>query len=118
MLLFQDNDTSFEENFADYYGLELANRAYRQWVYDHGQEQSLPGVKYNPNQIFWILASTYMCMEPKYIDDNNKHEANGVHGMPSFRVMGRLRSSYQFAKDFQCKEDSYMNPTKKCSIYQ
>lgn len=114
---FQENDTSFEENYADYYGLELANRAYQKWVRVNGPEKNLPGIKYTPNQIFWIMASTYMCMEPKYIEEK-KSNRKDFHGMPSFRVIGRLRSSYAFAKDFQCREDTYMNPKKKCRIYE
>lgn len=112
----QDNDTSLEENFADFYGLNLAYRAYQHWVRDHGQEDGLPGIKYTPNQIFWIMASTYMCMEPKY-KDIDKKPYRDIHGLPSFRVIGRLRSSYEFAKDFQCPQGSYMNPSEKCNIY-
>lgn len=63
------------------------------------------------------MASTYMCMEPKYIDEKKKSNHNDIHGLPSFRVIGRLRSSYEFSKDFHCSEDAYMNPKKKCHIY-
>lgn len=63
------------------------------------------------------MASTYMCTEPKYTDEDKKNSYKNLHGMPSFRVIGRLRSSYAFAKDFQCSEGTYMNPKKKCRIY-
>lgn len=63
------------------------------------------------------MASTYMCMEPKYLNNGNKNASKDIHGIPSFRVNGRLKSSYEFSKDFQCPEGSRMNPKTKCHIY-
>ncbi|XP_057662026.1 neprilysin-2-like [Diorhabda carinulata] len=106
------NHTSGEENIADINGSNLAYAAYQNWISYNGDEPSLPGIKYTPNQLFWIMSSTYMCIEP-----NNGRSINQNHGMAEFRVIERLRQSADFAKDFNCRVGSKMNPAKKCKIY-
>jgi len=42
------------ENIADNAGVKKAFRAYKAYVRDHKQEQMLPGLKYTPEQLFWL----------------------------------------------------------------
>nr|XP_023011678.1 neprilysin-2-like [Leptinotarsa decemlineata] len=112
-----ENNTGLEENLADFTGVNTAYTAYLNWVRKHGPEKSLPGIKYTPKQIFWIMASTYMCYEPRLSKKDDIHNKDDAHGQPIFRVMGRLKNSPYFAKDFNCPEGSKMNPKDKCRVY-
>ncbi|KAG5899138.1 hypothetical protein JTB14_027331 [Gonioctena quinquepunctata] len=116
-MLFWENETLLGENLADFTGVNLAYTAYQNWVKEHGIEKSLPGIKFTPNQIFWIMASTYMCYEPRLSEKDDILTSDYSHGHPVFRVVGRLRNSPYFAKDFNCPEGSKMNKKQKCRIY-
>jgi neprilysin len=48
------------ENIADNGGVITAYKAYQKWVKANGVEQTLPGLSYNTNQLFWMsLAQTW-----------------------------------------------------------
>ncbi|CAH1975093.1 unnamed protein product [Acanthoscelides obtectus] len=114
---FSKNGTqTFEENVADYLGVILAYRAYQNWVSRHGSEKLLPSINLTQNQMFWVAASSYMCHEPR-MSKEHVNPSISVHGAPSFRVMGRLMSSKDFARDYGCALGSKMNPKEKCILY-
>lgn len=94
---------------ADFTGLTLAYKAYQQWVRKNGIEKSLPGVKFTPNQIFWISSTTYIC-------NKIKRNERDFHANSEFRANGPVRHNEYFAKDFHCKTNALMNPLKKCQI--
>ncbi|KAJ8936550.1 hypothetical protein NQ314_012290 [Rhamnusium bicolor] len=114
----EKNGSMFEENLADFSGVNFAYRAYQNWVSKNGHENSLPGIKYTPNQLFWIMTSTYLCYGPR-LEEKNEATTNVLkkHGVPSFRVIGPLRNSPYFAHDFNCPVGSSMNPKNKCRIF-
>ncbi|XP_060523397.1 neprilysin-2-like isoform X2 [Cylas formicarius] len=113
---FSDNATiTWEENVADLTGINLAYTAYQKWVLSNGLEPNLPGVPFSPNQMFWIMASTYLCYDPKA--GGAKHFADLSHSSPRFRVISAIKNSPHFAKDYECATGREMNPTQKCRIF-
>jgi predicted metalloendopeptidase len=49
------------ENIADNGGIKEAFRAYQTYVNDNGPEPRLPGLKYSPEQLFWISYGIQSC---------------------------------------------------------
>ncbi|RWS10237.1 membrane metallo-endopeptidase-like 1 [Dinothrombium tinctorium] len=104
------------ENIADNGGLKEAFRAYRKWVEDHHEEAMLPGLKYSPDQLFWVSAANVWC---------GKHRSEvlrlrvlvGSHSPSQFRVIGPLSNLPEFSTSFNCPKASPMNPELKCSVW-
>ncbi|KAL3862327.1 hypothetical protein ACJMK2_008304 [Sinanodonta woodiana] len=105
------------ENIADNGGLKQSFRAYRRWVEKRGkEEQRLPGLNYNHNQIFFINFAQLWCANIRPEEGINRI-LNGVHSPGRFRVIGTLQNSREFAESFGCKRTDYMNPDKKCYVW-
>ena len=49
------------ENVADNGAIKQAFRAYKTYVKKNGQEHKLPGLKYTPEQLFWISYGIQSC---------------------------------------------------------
>jgi predicted metalloendopeptidase len=45
------------ENIADNSGVKEAFKAYKAYIRNHKAEQMLPGLKYRPDQLFWLSYS-------------------------------------------------------------
>ena len=131
------------ENIADNGGLKEAYRAYQSWVSRKGRkepvkyptllcprlrellckwsthfcnQQKLPGLKYTPEQLFWISAATAEC--GKYRPESLKFKIlTDVHSPAEFRVRGPFSNMKEFADDFSCPAGSYMNPEEKCHVW-
>lgn len=104
------------EDFADISGIQLAYEAYSQWIALNGNEQSLPGLPFTPKQWFWIAAAVQHCQKQK--KDFIESAINYYSVSPGkFRVLGALRNLEDFAKDFNCSDDSYMNDKRRCDIW-
>lgn len=101
---------TFEENFADYVGVNLAYEAYEK--YDWNERNDLPGLDYDANQLFWISYASTMCSDA----DFNNTEAF-THMLPNQRILGSFRNSRYFSEDFNCPAGSNMNPINKCEIF-
>lgn len=105
------------ENIADNGGLKLAYKAYISSISSSkSKEPALPGLPFSTKQLFWITAAQTWCSverpevkKIKILTDN--------HSLSRFRVLGTLSNSLEFAKDFNCPEDSPMNPIKKCKVW-
>lgn len=105
------------ENIADNGGLKLAYRAYiSAMAKSSTKDPKLPGLPFSPEQLFWISAAQTWCSIERpeikkimILTDN--------HALSRFRVLGTLSNSREFAKDFQCYENSPMNPSKKCEVW-
>jgi len=132
------------ENIADNGGIKEAYQAYQSWIDRNGPEkvinitnrgkygsyahnasftpplfiypQKLPGLKYTPNQLFWISAANVWCN--KYRPESLKLRIlTGVHSPGEFRVVGPLSNMKQFSKDFNCPAKSGMNAENKCYVW-
>lgn len=108
--------TTQGENIADNGGIKESYRAYKKWAQDNGEEASLPGHPYSPQQLFWISYGQVWCA--KYRDAAlNKIVLTGAHSPGNFRIIGPLSNFDEFARDFNCKVGSKMNPEKKCKVW-
>ena len=82
----------------------------------HGQEQTLPGLKHNVKQLFWLSAANTWCSKyrPKSLEKRIK---TGAHSPGMFRVKGPFSNSKEFATDFNCPVGSTYNPVNKCEVW-
>ncbi|KAH8310551.1 hypothetical protein KR044_001900, partial [Drosophila immigrans] len=115
--IFQLNGINTQgENIADNGGVKEAYKAYQRWVEKNGSEPKLPGLDYTPQQMFWISAAQACCAKYRK-EDLILGITTDEHSPWQFRVLGPLRNSKDFAKDFQCPEGSPMNPVDKCEVW-
>jgi len=107
---------SMGENIADNGGIKQAYKGYQAWVKRNGPEKKLPGLKYTPNQLFWISAATNWCskVRPQQMVESIRM---GVHSPGQYRVRGTFANMEQFAKDFNCPVGTPMNPPTKCEVW-
>lgn len=114
ILSFQLNvSNTRHEDLADLAGLRLAYRAYNKWISRSGSEQLLPGLDYNPKQLFWISSAIRFCS--KYTTEAlNNSIANNWRSPGRYRVIGALRNLEEFADDFNCRSETFMNLKEKC----
>jgi len=104
------------ENIADMGGMKEAYMAYNMWEEENGVEPGLPGHSYTPRQLFWIAVAQNWCVV--YRDEKLKNQIlTGQHAPSEFRILGPLSNNQDFARDFECKKGSNMNPEKKCQVW-
>ncbi|KAF2884570.1 hypothetical protein ILUMI_21609 [Ignelater luminosus] len=100
-------DMYIKGNLQDSAGTKLAYRAYQNWILKNTKEPQLPGIYYNPNQLFWVSTMLPKCH--RLIGENLEEEI--------FKATAPMRHSWEFARDFECPTDSKMNPSEKCEVY-
>ncbi|KAF2360342.1 Peptidase M13 C-terminal domain [Trinorchestia longiramus] len=104
------------ENIADNGGIKEAYYAYLQYVKDYGEELTLPALGLSTKQLFWLSAANVWC--GKYRPETLKLRIlTGAHSPARFRVNGPLSNLPEFARDWNCKPSSKMNPPHKCSVW-
>lgn len=104
------------ENIADNGGIKEAYKAYNKWVKRNGAELKLPGLKYSPNQMFWISSAQTWCAVARSNYNKNKI-TTGVHSPNEFRVIGPISNLAEFGIDFNCPSGTKMNPKEKCEVW-
>ncbi|KAG5667540.1 hypothetical protein PVAND_015519 [Polypedilum vanderplanki] len=106
------------ENIADNGGIKESYRAYEKLIEKIGEEKLLPGIELNQKQLFWVSAAQVWCSVHRDEALINRIQT-GVHSPGQFRVIGPLRNRPEFAKDFECKDISLMNPKDedRCSVW-
>ncbi|KAF5279514.1 hypothetical protein FQR65_LT03336 [Abscondita terminalis] len=104
------------EDIADIAGIQLAYKAYRKWVHLYGKESRLPRLDYTPKQMFWISSAIRYCSKGSH-EAIDKAVTYSYQSLKRFRVLGALKNSKEFARDFHCPLDSTMNPKDKCDFW-
>ncbi|XP_064645345.1 endothelin-converting enzyme 1-like isoform X2 [Lineus longissimus] len=104
------------ENIADDGGLKIALNAYEKWANDHGTFKRLPGLDYSPEQLFYIGFGQTWCTSYRAQKEKTLM-LTSVHPPHSIRVRGAISNSKKFAQIFSCKDNSPMNPNKKCDVW-
>ncbi|KAK4879927.1 hypothetical protein RN001_008073 [Aquatica leii] len=107
---------TIHEDIADITGLKVAYLTYNNWSVHNNLEPQLPGMNFTQNQMFWISAANMWCT--KYRTEYLKYILMLKPFSPSnYRVMGSLRNLAHFSRDFNCAQNSFMNPEIKCKIW-
>ncbi|XP_050509792.1 neprilysin-2-like isoform X2 [Diabrotica virgifera virgifera] len=110
---------TLDEDMADLAGMKISYDTYINWSHKNGAQPLLPGLKYSPNQLFWISAAIRHCS--KYSQEGlERYIANyrTTNTSPQqFRVNGPLQNLNEFAFDFGCPVGSKMNPENKCNVW-
>ena len=111
-----DGENTLNENMADNGGTRAAYYAYLNWIKRNGDEELVPGLKYNQKQLFWIAyaqaeSSVYGESLLTYLMKNDEHAPG------EFRVNGVVNNLKEFADDFNCPVGTKMNPSKKCRVW-
>ncbi|KAF5305128.1 hypothetical protein FQA39_LY09390 [Lamprigera yunnana] len=92
----------------EHIALQATYAAYESWLEKHGDERKLLGLDYTPRQLFWMYYAVTFC--------NSKVTRDFETVTPEV-VLTSLANNVNFAKDFGCQPKSYMNPDKKCQIF-
>lgn len=105
------------ENIADNGGVKAAFRAYKTYIKNHNlQTKLLPGLTYTSDQLFFVGFAHIWCrkIQPEALIDQL---LTNPHSPADARVIVTLRNSEYFAKAFNCKKNSPMNPTIKYGVW-
>lgn len=111
-----NGNLTLSENIADNGGLKEAFLAYKQYVSNNGQEKTLPGLDYTPEQLFFIQSASFYCgrFRKQITEYGLKTDS---HSPNVFRIMGTMSNMPEFAETFNCPLNSRMNPSHKCSLW-
>ncbi|XP_033642275.1 neprilysin-4-like [Asterias rubens] len=101
------------ENIADNGGLKEAFKAFKNNV---DKEMKLPGLDLTEDQMFFMTFGHVFCSlyNAKGVDSAINY---GQHSPGRYRVIGSLQNNEEFIAAYNCPPNSYMNPTKKCSVW-
>ena len=102
------------ENVADNNGISASYKAWKQFKNTEKQNNILPGVSLNEEQLFyWSFAHTWCGASRPNIYQNY----TGVHSPNYARVIGSLQNDENFSNAYKCKSGSRMNPKNKCTLW-
>ena len=97
-----DGSRTTELNIADYFSAKLCYRALETNIKKSDiKPQRLPGLKFTPEEFFWISSAQKYCFI-------NKHETTvrklitTSYPIELYRVYEPLSNNFDFKKDFQC----------------
>jgi endothelin-converting enzyme len=111
-----DGDLTIGENIADNGGLSLAYDAYHEWVKTAPKFDTHGVTDEEVDKLFYLAYGQMYC--DKMRDETQKQRlVSNVHAPGMWRVNGVLMNHDPFAKTFQCKAGSKMNPANKCKIW-
>lgn len=107
------------EDTADNGGMNLAYRAYENWLEStQSSESTLIALDFTPRQLFWISYAQFYCSVQREKLKKSLYDNREVHSFDRFRVIGPLMNSQEFTRDFECPILSKMNPDRqRCSVW-
>ncbi|XP_033953697.1 neprilysin-like isoform X3 [Pseudochaenichthys georgianus] len=111
-----NGNNTLGENIADNGGIRQAYQAYKNYVKEHGEEPSLPGIGLSHDQLFFLNFAQVWCGTHRPEQAVNSIKVN-VHSPGKFRVLGSLQNFPEFAKAFKCNKNSYMVPDNICRVW-
>jgi predicted metalloendopeptidase len=142
-----NGSTTLHENFCDNVGLTLVHKLFEKSMNEITDTKVLPGLeKFTQDQLFFISYGSVSKTKPLKLSTFNenfvvvfrfallaqlcctteskeflKWHMKDEHAPMRYRLLGPLRNMPEFAKAFQCKNGSYMNPiatdVERCSIF-
>lgn len=84
---------------------EVVYDAYQQWIKGKSLPR-LPGLeKFSKNQAFWMSFGTTICAKDRFSSTARVRLSIGV------------RNHEGFARDYGCRVDTKMNPSRKCTLW-
>jgi endothelin-converting enzyme len=110
-----NGEGTLEENIVDSVGIKLS---YHAWKLSTLQDKHvlLQGLEtLTPEQLFFVAFGHAQCSTelPRTAEENNLSK----HAPRFARVNGVLQNSMEFRRAFQCRENTYMAPAKRCEMY-
>ncbi|KAH9503621.1 hypothetical protein Btru_067000 [Bulinus truncatus] len=116
MFVLVNGTRTLDENICDNGGLRQSFNAYRNLIKRNGlEEQQLPGIELNHNQIFFLTFGQTWCSS--MLPEDMYYITMDGHSPDIFRVIGTLQNSVEFSETFQCAQGTPMNPHKKCVLF-
>lgn len=110
-----DGEHTLSENIADNGGIKQAFRAYKNWISKNGEEQRLPGMNFTNEQIFFISYARNWC--EVFSSQGQDIIMTSEHSPGPWRAKGPVMNFPEFAKAFNCRLGSPMNPVAKCDVW-
>jgi endothelin-converting enzyme len=117
-----NGQNTLNENIADNGGLKYAFRAWLEAFNSDPQgitrkNFKLPGLEqYTSEQLFFVSYGRGWC-EKRTMARLVSQVEGDEHSPARWRVLGTMQNSEDFARAFNCKVGSPMNPVKKCSLW-
>ncbi|RHY19919.1 hypothetical protein DYB36_012667 [Aphanomyces astaci] len=103
---------TLDENIADNGGLKTSFRAYHEYLKKFPSQYT----EETGDKLFYLSFAQSWCS--KYTDTSLSESLKREHPPGRFRVTGTLQNDAEFARVFQCPTGSYMNPSKKCLLWE
>uniref|UniRef100_A0A1I8APY4 Peptidase_M13 domain-containing protein n=1 Tax=Steinernema glaseri TaxID=37863 RepID=A0A1I8APY4_9BILA len=113
-----DGKATLSENIADSQ-VQASLRAYRDYLktLPGGKEESVPGLEHLTNeQIFWLAYGGSYCAKTVTAEKIYR-SAWDTHSPEDFRIIGQAHNSKEFQEAFQCTQQDYMVPKKRCAVF-
>ncbi|XP_037295132.1 endothelin-converting enzyme homolog isoform X3 [Manduca sexta] len=104
------------ENIADNGGLKASFHAYVNYSKTAKTNYTLPGLKYNHRQLFFISFAQVWCSAMTKESTKMQIEKDD-HTIAKYRVIGPISNLKEFSEEFHCPLGSKMNPVKKCEVW-
>ncbi|RHY49296.1 hypothetical protein DYB38_012915, partial [Aphanomyces astaci] len=103
---------TLSENIADNGGLKTSFRAYHEYLKEFPSKYTEEA----GDKLFYLSYAQAQCS--KSTDAHLLAVLRKIHPPGRFRVTGALQNNAEFARVFQCPTDSYLNPSKKCLLWE
>ncbi|KAF0727773.1 hypothetical protein AaE_009507, partial [Aphanomyces astaci] len=103
---------TLSENIADNGGLKTSFRAYHEYLKEFPSQYTAEA----GDKLFYLSFAQTWCS--KNMDEFLRVFFKTEYPPNRYRVTGALQNNAEFARVFQCPTDSYLNPSKKCLLWE